>query len=142
MLSPFPGMNPYLEQFGSGVHHRLITAIANCVAPQIRPKYIVAVEERVYQTVGESSVLIGIPDVSVARLNGVKIPGDLTSVSPSKQPITVLVPQTRKINRKLFRNSSSWNRGSHHGDCNFIPHQQTARKKSSTIRSQTSENFR
>ncbi|WP_413160726.1 DUF4058 family protein [Capilliphycus salinus ALCB114379] len=97
MLSPFPGINPYLEQFWSGVHHRLITAIANFVAPQIRPKYIVAVEERVYQTVGESSVLVGIPDVSVAHLNGVKTPIDLTSVSSSKQPITVLVPQTERL---------------------------------------------
>lgn len=68
MLSPFPGINPYLEQLLSGVHHRLITAIANSVAPQIRPKYIVAVEERIYKTVADSSVLVGISYVSVARL--------------------------------------------------------------------------
>ncbi|GAA6624175.1 hypothetical protein NUACC26_100000 [Scytonema sp. NUACC26] len=39
MSYPFPGMNPYLEHpsLGSGVHHRLITAIANDLAPQIRP---------------------------------------------------------------------------------------------------------
>ncbi|EAW34072.1 DUF4058 family protein [Lyngbya sp. PCC 8106] len=97
MLSPFPGMNPYLEQFWSGVHHRLITAIANSVAPQIRPKYIVAVEERIYKTVGDSSVLVGIPDVSVHRLNTVKTPIDLSLLSASKQPITVLVPQTERL---------------------------------------------
>ncbi|MGA9382516.1 MAG: DUF4058 family protein [Phormidium sp.] len=33
MPSPFPGMNPYLEnpQLWSEVHHRLITAIANSI---------------------------------------------------------------------------------------------------------------
>jgi hypothetical protein len=38
-------MNPYLEHpaFWPGVHHRLITAIANDVAPKIRPKYIAAI---------------------------------------------------------------------------------------------------
>ena len=67
MPSPFPGMNPYLEHptFRSGVHHRLITAIANNLAPKIRPKYIVAIEERVYQISREESLLVGIPDVSI-----------------------------------------------------------------------------
>ncbi len=39
MSSPFPGMNPYLEHptLWSGIHHRLITAIANDLAPKIRP---------------------------------------------------------------------------------------------------------
>lgn len=57
MPSPFPGMNPYLAHpaLWSGVHHRFITAIANDLAPQIRPKYIVAIEERVYQMSGEES---------------------------------------------------------------------------------------
>jgi len=39
MPSPFPGMNPYLEHpsLWAGIHHRLITAIANDLAPQLRP---------------------------------------------------------------------------------------------------------
>jgi hypothetical protein len=39
MPSPFPGMNPYLEHpaLWAGIHHRLITAIANDLAPKIRP---------------------------------------------------------------------------------------------------------
>ncbi|HIK44304.1 MAG TPA: DUF4058 family protein, partial [Leptolyngbyaceae cyanobacterium M65_K2018_010] len=69
MPSPFPGMDPYLEDptLWAGVHQRLIVAIANALAPQLRPKYIVAVEERVYETVGEEALLVGIPDEAIAR---------------------------------------------------------------------------
>ncbi|MBV6624465.1 MAG: DUF4058 family protein [Rivularia sp. (in: Bacteria)] len=50
MSSPFPGMNPYLEnpELWAEVHHRLITAIAIAIAPPIRPKYRVAIEKRTY----------------------------------------------------------------------------------------------
>jgi len=39
MSSPFPGMNPYLENpdLWSEVHHRLITAIAITISPTLRP---------------------------------------------------------------------------------------------------------
>ena len=41
MSSPFPGMNPYLENpdLWSEVHHRLITAIAIAISPTLRPQY-------------------------------------------------------------------------------------------------------
>ncbi len=54
-------MNPYLEHPAlSGVHHRLITALANDLAPKIRPKYIAASEERVYVISGETWLLVGV----------------------------------------------------------------------------------
>ncbi len=96
MPSPFPGMNPYLAHpaLWSGVHHRLITAIANDLAPQIRPKYIVAIEERVYQMSGEESLLIGIPDVAVQRpqttANITK--SNITIAAPTAQPIEATIP--------------------------------------------------
>lgn len=66
MPSPFPGMNPYLEspEMWLEVHHRLITAVAIALQPQIFPKYRVAIEKRTYLSDGES-LLIGIPDISV-----------------------------------------------------------------------------
>ncbi|NER98761.1 MAG: DUF4058 family protein [Symploca sp. SIO1B1] len=41
MPSPFPGMNPYLEnpQFWSEVHHRLITALADAIESNLSLKY-------------------------------------------------------------------------------------------------------
>jgi Protein of unknown function (DUF4058) len=67
MPSPLPGMDPYLEHPSSwpNFHHRLITAVAISLGSQIRPKYRVVVEEAIYQTEGQHSVLVGVPDVVV-----------------------------------------------------------------------------
>jgi Protein of unknown function (DUF4058) len=49
MSSPFPGMNPYLEnpELWPEVHHLLISVLAETMNPQLLPKYRVAVEKRV-----------------------------------------------------------------------------------------------
>lgn len=67
MYSPFPGMNPYLENpiFWPEVHHRLITAIADAVEPYIPDRYRVAIEQRTYLSDDSDSILVGIPDVAV-----------------------------------------------------------------------------
>jgi hypothetical protein len=69
MPSPFPGMNPYLEnpELWPEVHHWILTLLAESLIPQLRPKYRVAVEKRVYHDTDRNSVLIGIPDVAIAR---------------------------------------------------------------------------
>ena len=97
MLSPFPGMNPYLEDpaLWSGIHHWLINAIARSLSPQLRPKYIVAVEERIYEASGEESLLVGIPDDIVVQSSST-VPSltqsNVAVVSPPTQPITVILP--------------------------------------------------
>jgi len=50
MPNPFPGMNPWLENpaIWRDVHHRLISAIANHLAPRLRPRYFVAVETHTF----------------------------------------------------------------------------------------------
>ncbi|MEC4812197.1 MAG: DUF4058 family protein [Scytonema sp. PMC 1069.18] len=97
MPSPFPGMNPYLENpaLWSGIHHRLITAIANDLAPKIRPNYIAAIEERVYEMSGEASLLVGVPDVSIqsSKKPSPTLPSSVTSTAPTlAQPIEVTLP--------------------------------------------------
>lgn len=96
MISPFPGMNPYLEHpsLWAGIHHRLITAIANHLAPQLRPKYIVAIEERVYEVNGDTALLVGVPDVSVQSSLSLAPPNEsnLAVVSSTAQPIEVILP--------------------------------------------------
>lgn len=70
MPSPFPGMDPYLEQPGlwPEFHNRLLVAIADTLAlqlgPQLRPKCRVAIEKRVYQDAAED-LHIGCPDAAV-----------------------------------------------------------------------------
>ena len=102
MPSPFPGMNPYLENpaLWSGVHHWLINAIARSLGPQLRPKYIVAVEERIYETSGEESVLVGIPDDVVVQSSSTAPPLTQSNVAiapPATQPITVIIPMPETI---------------------------------------------
>ena len=43
MAHPFPGMNPWLESsvVWRSVHQRLITALADGLAPQLEPRYFV-----------------------------------------------------------------------------------------------------
>lgn len=52
MPSPFPGMDPYLENPGlwRDVHHNLITECQALLTAQLRPKYLVRIEERAYIT--------------------------------------------------------------------------------------------
>lgn len=112
MGSPFPGMNPYLENPAawSNLHSRLIVAIANLLGPQIRPKYRVVVEEAVYKR-DESyqAVLIGVPDVSVRQSSGqssgqssnlsaesreLSAQGNVAIAEPEPVAVTVPMPNT------------------------------------------------
>lgn len=71
MPSPFPGMDPYLEDPArwSGVHHSLISAIRDILLDLLRPRYFVGAEERVYlANRAEMDRVLGIrvPDVEIA----------------------------------------------------------------------------
>ncbi len=50
MPSPFPGMDPYLEDptLWPDVHHALISNMREFLLPQLRPAYFAQIEERVY----------------------------------------------------------------------------------------------
>jgi len=50
MPSPFPGMDPYLEEPARwpDLHHSLITYIRNAIQPQVRPRYHARIGERIY----------------------------------------------------------------------------------------------
>lgn len=96
MPSIFPGMNPYLEhpELFPGLHHWLIIEIARFLSAQLRPKYRVAVEVRMYETADDSSLIIGIPDVMVkARQNVSDVnTTNVAVVVPLTEPVKVTVP--------------------------------------------------
>lgn len=94
MPSPLPGMDPYLEhpRAWPNFHHRLITAIAISLGPQLRPKYRVVVEEAIYQTRGQDSVLVGIPDVAVQKTRHSQAPAEPEPENARSQPILVDLP--------------------------------------------------
>ncbi|MGQ9574417.1 MAG: DUF4058 family protein [Thermoguttaceae bacterium] len=60
----FPGMNPYLEdpQIWPGVPSRLVVYLADQLQPMLAPRYLAAVEERVYIEGPDRQIL---PDVSI-----------------------------------------------------------------------------
>src|SRR4051812_18579483 len=71
MPSPFPGMNPYLEQevVRHDFHERFLPAAATHLVAQVRPRYIVLIDENVYlhDIPPEERHLLGRPDLSVVR---------------------------------------------------------------------------
>jgi hypothetical protein len=91
-------MDPYLEHPSAwpNIHHRLITAIADNLAPQLLPKYQVLVEERIYQVENQDSILIGAPDVLVQQLRPEAEAGAVAMAVPSTEPlcVTLTIPET------------------------------------------------
>ena len=68
MLSPFPGMDPFLEEptRWGGVHSRLINSISDYLADVVSPDFFVEIEERVYIiTPGDLDRRPIVPDVYV-----------------------------------------------------------------------------
>jgi hypothetical protein len=91
MPSPFPGMDPYLEvpAFWSEVHNRLIVAIADDLAPKLRPRYRVAIEQRIYLSSIDETQLI-VPDVTITQQSvNPQAPGVAMLVAPVSQPISI-----------------------------------------------------
>lgn len=111
MLSPFPGMDPYLQQpnYWPECHNRLIVAIADALVPSLRPKYEVAIEKRIYEVESidaESGLLVGIPDVAVKQRSPSAIPktdqpvvdaSQTSGVRRLSQPIAVAVPLPQQV---------------------------------------------
>jgi hypothetical protein len=109
MLSVFPGMDPYLEnpELWSAVHNRLIVAIADELVTNLSEKYRVEIEKRTYWSLDESSVLVGLPDVTIAasRISD-RNPVESTSASTSAvavvEPETVVVPISEEVNERYL----------------------------------------
>lgn len=100
MASPFPGMNPYLENpaFWSEVHNRLIVNLADFLAPQIPPQYRVAIEQRTYLSDETDSVLLGLPDVSVfSQQKDTKLTASTATYPDTSEAVTITMPVPEPI---------------------------------------------
>lgn len=105
MPSPFPGMNPYLEQpeIWLQVYKWLTILMAQTLNPQLRPNYRVAIEERVYETKGDDSLLVGIPDDLVVQSSLTTQTTDKTNsintvvATPPVKPVKNTLPMTKTI---------------------------------------------
>lgn len=74
MPSPFPGMNPYLEQPDAwhDFHQRYITALSDQLTEQVRPNYLVKIEDYVFvhELPEAERHFVGRSDVSVTSARG------------------------------------------------------------------------
>src|SRR5579872_3251192 len=66
MPSPFPGMDPYLEDpsLWRGVHSRLINYAAEALQAALPPGFIADIDERLYVVEPERSIY---PDIAVSK---------------------------------------------------------------------------
>ena len=96
--NPFPGMNPYLERpdLWHGVHTRIIVELGNTLARQLRPEYMVRVEERMYvseERDGERLRQARLPDVMILDDGAAAATSVAVAEAPrSKDAIPVRIP--------------------------------------------------
>lgn len=75
MPSPFPGMDPYLEDPPTwpNFHHGMIAEVQAALNAQLRPKYFARVEERVYiSDQDDPGRQVIVPDVRILSRNGIE----------------------------------------------------------------------
>src|SRR5688572_12965302 len=93
MPSPFPGMNPYLEQDDAwqDFHDRFIPAISDALTPQVSPHFIVKIEAHLYihEPAGDLRIRAGSADVGIAR------PGRSDAAAPDRGTSTL--PATGRL---------------------------------------------
>jgi hypothetical protein len=104
MPSPFPGMNPYLEnsELWSAVHNRLIVAIADDLVDFLSEKYRVEIEKRTYFSSEEDSLLVGIPDVVVVADKTAQPSSSNATRLLLVQPEKVTVPLAEEVNERYL----------------------------------------
>jgi hypothetical protein len=107
MPSPFPGMNPYLEDpfFWREVHNRLAVALANDLGARLRPHYYAAIETRTYLEDESDGVLVGIPDTIVfaaAPSSQSAIAATATVTLPSVQPQQVRLIEPIEVKERYL----------------------------------------
>jgi hypothetical protein len=98
MKSPFPGMDPYLEQHWRDVHHNLITFLQGALNEQLPEGLIARVEERVFLESEEGGGRSMFPDARVVERgpapssrspeSGLALAEPLTIPLPAMEPLT------------------------------------------------------
>ncbi|MFN8967612.1 MAG: DUF4058 family protein, partial [Pseudanabaena sp.] len=108
MPSPFPGMNPYLEnpELWSAVHSRLIVAIADVLADTISQDYRIEIEKRTYWSdeTGDD-LLIGIPDVSLLSRSTTSSEKNITTAVAERTaiaPTRIILPTYEEISERYL----------------------------------------
>ncbi len=103
MASPFPGMDPYLEgQVWADFHTNCISEIQAVLVPQVRPRYVVRVEEHVYleYVTDDAQPRVFRPDVVVAEAKASSDHAESVRGSVVTQPTEVLLPMEEELRHR------------------------------------------
>jgi hypothetical protein len=104
MPSPFPGMNPYLEQDDAwhNFHIQFCSVCQDLLVPQVRPEYFVRLQEHVYihELPAEERGLVGRADVSLAVASPASKTSGSTAVAAA--PAYSRIPAAIDIEREPY----------------------------------------
>src|SRR5437879_403711 len=104
MPSPFPGMNPYLEQeeVWQDFHQSFIPRVRAVLAEQVRPAYVVKVEEHlfIHELAAEERRLLGRADVALAA--GQAATGTSSAAAVLEAPSYARLPVAVDIERHAY----------------------------------------
>jgi hypothetical protein len=95
MPSPFPGMNPYLEQASiwEDFHSRFMTYAGEALTAQVRPHFIVKLEERVFihePDAEQRGRLLGKPDIALFEADTNR-PSAIATYDPSVNKVQSII---------------------------------------------------
>ena len=103
MPSPFPGMNPWLEQdaLWHDFHQRMLTAMSDAIAQEVAPRYYVALEEHVYIHEPPEPVarFLGRPDLAIVRTSGTS---PAASAAVMEAPVYTALPEPLDVVRESY----------------------------------------
>jgi hypothetical protein len=105
MPSPFPGMNPWLEQPScwSMLHHQLCGLTVEVLVPQLRPRYLVKLGHRLYihEKSADERRYFGSSDTGVAQPSS---PQSATTATATHMaaPAYGLIPPAVEIERQAY----------------------------------------
>jgi hypothetical protein len=103
MPSPFPGMNPYLEQpdLWRNFHNGMLYTLQEVLTPLVVPRYFVEYEETVHiDRSGDIRPRLAVADVAVSEAGPAVAEPATTTVAA---PVTVAVPVRRGVRRTRRR---------------------------------------
>jgi hypothetical protein len=104
MPSPFPGVDPYLEnQEWEDFHTRFNTVLSDLLAPKVEPRYVVRVERRVYvehsayDDGGWRSADVGVLSAGTARGQASSPPGAAAATAAAiAAPVECVLPMPQE----------------------------------------------
>ena len=103
MASPFPGMDPYLEDPATwtGVHAAVLAALFEQLGPAVRPKYAVRFEERVFITADDDpGYRPVVPDVRVVERDPAVLLRSFAGSTAIAEPIRAILPADDEVHER------------------------------------------